>query len=110
MVVENDPGFKGELRVAFQLVEIENLHVMQKIKEALNHLKEISASNHPDVAYWSYKLHDSEPSIAIEGAQKYIDVCKTVTPAQRRQFKLEPRLCKKTEEVEEYLAHNEEKK
>ncbi len=110
IAVENDPAFKGDLKVALKLVQIESLYSMQKIKEALAHLKDIHLSPLPEVSYWQYKLHENEPALGIEAAQKYADACKSISPAMRRQFKIEPRLCKKTEEVEEYIARNEEKK
>lgn len=108
--VENDPAFKGDLKVALKLVQIENLFNIQKIKEALAHLKEIQSNPLPEVSYWQYKLHENEPALGSEAAQKYADACKSISPSMRRQFKLEPRLCKKTEEVEEYIARHEEKK
>lgn len=108
--VENDPSFKGDMKVALKLIQIENLYNIQKIKEALAHLKDIQSNPLPEISYWQYKLHENEPALGTEAAQKYADICKSLSPAMRRQFKLEPRLCKKTEEVEEYIARNEEKK
>lgn len=110
LVVENDPGFKGDLKTALKLVQIENLYNMQKIKEALAHLKDIQTVNMPEVSYWQFKLHENEPSSAVEAAQKYVDACKSMTTSLRRQFKFEPRLCKKIEEAEDYVSKNEEKK
>lgn len=110
LVVENDPGFKGDLKTALKLVQIENLYNMQKIKEALAHLKDIQNVNMPEVSYWQFKLHENEPASAVEAAQKYVDACKSLTTSLRRQFKYEPRLCKKIEEADEYVSKNEEKK
>ena len=108
--VETDPAFKDELKTEYKLVQAEIYFNQQKLKESAQALKEITDGKMPEVAYWNFKIHEPHAAEAVPYAEKYLDLCKDVTAVQRREYKLEPLLCKRTEEVVTYLKNNEASK
>lgn len=59
--------------------------------------------NYPMGYYWAWRATKVEPVRAIFYAQKYLEVCKTITPQIRRAYYLNHDLCIETEAVEAFL-------
>jgi hypothetical protein len=108
--VENDPAFKEALKTNYKLLQAEVFFNQSKLKEAEDALKEISDEKMPETAYWNFKVREVRPHEALLYAEKYLDLCKAITPTQRREYKLEPLLCSRTEEVKSFLTKNEASK
>lgn len=106
--LDNDLNFgKGELRPYWQLLYIRQLLGDNKIREARSQLRELKDWDHPEVAYFEFKARSPNSDEALDFAQKYVDKCKAMTPAMRRKFKFEPRLCAHVSEAESFIANSE---
>lgn len=91
------------LLVAQRLVKEEKLVEAQRILES----KDLDNWEMPEVYFWRYKAMGNSSSEAIEFAQKYLVQCAAITPAVRRKYRLEPRVCEHTAEAEEFVKRSE---
>lgn len=57
----------------------------------------------PEIYYWAWKLSVAKKLEAESLAQKYISSCKALSSRQIRELSIEPNLCKRISEVENYL-------
>lgn len=55
---------------------------------------------YPESYYWSFSAENSLKMPADSSAQKYISLCRSLSLRQRREFDLDPHLCRRVPEVE----------
>jgi tetratricopeptide (TPR) repeat protein len=77
-----------------------------RTKEALNKLAALEKkdSQYPETYFYLFKAQTKDQMGAIEDAEKYINLCKTVGAKERRKYSLDPWLCKKVEAVQKEIA------
>lgn len=60
----------------------------------------------PELHYWRWKTESENPKQAEKAGQKYLSLCKSLSPRSSRKFMMEPLLCRRTAEVENFLKKN----
>lgn len=65
----------------------------------------------PELYYWNWKLFKEKKlaSQSLEAGQKYLAVCKSLTPKALRSYGAEPRVCRRVTEVESEVKLSVEK-
>jgi len=79
--------------------------------EATSHLEQALTAdpNFPPAYYWLWRLKSKEDSGAREEAEKYILICKAISPDMRRKYLYEANLCVDTSTLQDYLKKQEGK-
>jgi tetratricopeptide (TPR) repeat protein len=93
------------LAVFWQAIEIENLLKLGNAAKALEDAEGLHKSEpqFPEAVYWIWRSELELKRRPEKSAQKYLNLCKTLTSRQRRQYLQEPLLCRRTVEVETFL-------
>lgn len=85
--------FWGMVEAEYQFKSGQN----NKVREISNGIFS-KFSVYPEPLYWLWKAENSE-----ESANKYLNLCKSLTVKVQREFMLEPMLCRRTAEIEVFL-------
>lgn len=105
--IETDPIAPKELKPYYDLIRLEILYTQKKLKEMEGLIEQMKEVGIPEALYWQFKMHEANPSAALVYAERYVDACKGITTLQRRNFRLEPKLCSRVEEVTGFMSKNE---
>ncbi len=60
----------------------------------------------PETQFWIWKLESENAKQSERSAQKYLSLCKSLSPRAARKYINEPQLCRRTSEVETFLKKN----
>lgn len=75
---------------------------MPAAKESLAEALKID-SEFPETQYWLWKLDSEGTKPSEKAAQKYLSLCKSLSPRSARKYLNEPMMCRRTAEVESFL-------
>lgn len=64
-------------------------------------------SEYPAGYFWAWKVLSAEKSEGADVGEKYISLCKSISPAVRRKYYLDPDLCHSLTQVQEFLKQAE---
>jgi predicted Zn-dependent protease len=103
------PLLKGQESFV-QYLEAQDLMQQKMWKRATDILLKVSEEEprFPDVYYLLARAGHELDRDVDAWAQKYISLCKSLTPRERKRFAFEPRLCANAKEVEDDLAKKSE--
>lgn len=90
----------GEAQAAFDAEKRESAITLSREAIALD-------PQYPMGYYWAWKSLKLEADVGLDEAQRYLSLCKAVTPVVRKKYYLEPELCQDIESVEDYLKKAE---
>jgi hypothetical protein len=109
LVAEKIDPKKSPLRFYFDVVKVQNLYFEEKLGMAEEELKRIIESdpNFPESYYWMGQIKTKQKVDPIEWNQKYVKLCQSMTPAIRRKYIFEPRLCLEKKNIEQILEQTQ---
>lgn len=99
---------KSSFQAYWNMVEAELGHRTGQIssaKEALGEAQKYDAA-FPETQFWLWKLDGENAKQSERSAQKYLSLCKSLSPRAARKYLNEPLLCRRTAEVETFLKKN----
>lgn len=105
LVLEKIDVKKSPLRFYFEAVRVQNLVFEDKLGLAEEDLKKLIEQD-PTFAesyYWMGQIKAKQKSDPLEWNQKYVRLCQALTPAIRRKYVNEPRLCLERKNVEQQI-------
>ncbi len=74
----------------------------KKAKSLLN-AWEAQSPDYPEVHFWKWKISSAQGASDKASGQKYLQLCKAMTPRKRKMFNLDVDLCKAIDEVDAKL-------
>lgn len=93
------------------IVLAQKSYVDGRHEEALRYAREAIKTDEkfPTGYYWAWKAlsNDTEAKSGLDEAQRYLSLCKGLSPALRRKYNLEPLLCVDLDAVESYIKKGE---
>ncbi|MEQ1876761.1 MAG: hypothetical protein ABL958_08945 [Bdellovibrionia bacterium] len=104
-VIEKIDVRKSPLKFYFEIVKVQNLVFEDKFGLAEEEIKKLIDTDpkFPEAYYWMAQVKTRQKTDALEWNQKYVRLCQAITPAQRRKYGPEPRLCSERRNVEQAL-------
>ena len=75
---------------------------LKKAKSLLN-AWESQSPDYPEVHFWKWKISSAQGLVDKASGQKYLQLCKAMTPRKRKMFNLDVDLCKAIDEVDAKL-------
>lgn len=99
---------KTTLLIFWQLLDVEALQRTGKIEKGLEILAQIEKTSpaFPEAYYWKWRLDRDLKKVTEKPAQKYVSLCKSLSPRAYRKYLAEPFLCRRLQEVESSLKKN----
>jgi hypothetical protein len=95
------------LKPNWVILEVESYFRTNQLQKALDMLTSYRPmAGFPELFYWNWKIEEAMKLRSIKSAQSYLNACKSMTKRQQRVFLLEPNLCRRTTEVENFLKKN----
>lgn len=104
-VVEKLDLKKSPLKFYFDVVKVQNLIFEDKFSLAEEELKKLieTEPKFPESYYWMAQIKAKQKMDALEWNQKYVRLCQTIAPMEKRKFGAEPRLCVERKNVEQAI-------
>lgn len=88
-------------------IQMELFFKRGQFDQAINRLEKLELTQKrltlPEITYWQFRTLRELKTRPEAAAQRYIALCKNIGPRQRREFLLEPQICSRTSEVENFL-------
>ncbi|HEX4922682.1 MAG TPA: hypothetical protein VFV50_01300, partial [Bdellovibrionales bacterium] len=105
LVLDKADTKKSPLRFYFEAVKIQNLVFEDKLGMAEEDLKKLIEQDpaFPESYYWMGQIKMKQKAEPLEWNQKYVRLCQALTPATRRKYVNEPRLCLERKNVEQQI-------
>lgn len=99
---------KSSFQIYWSMVDTEMGFRSGQISGAKESLSEAQKadSGFPETQYWIWKLDAELSKQAERAAQKYLSLCKSLSPRSARKYLNEPQLCRRATEVETFLKKN----
>lgn len=72
-----------------------------KASETLQSLQKLD-DKYPETAYWDWKVNLVRAKPSLIAAQNYLRICKNLSANQYREYMIDPWLCRRTNEIENY--------
>lgn len=99
---------KSSFQVYWNMVEAELAHRAGQNAAAKEFLSEALKYDpgFPETQFWFWKFEGEMVKVSERAAQKYLSLCKSLSPRAARKYLNEPLLCRRTAEVETFLKKN----
>lgn len=91
--------------IVWSAIELELLFKQSQFIKARERGLAISRldSQYPESSYWIFKIEDSLKIPAMRSAERYVNLCKSLSLRQQRSYLADPYLCRRTAEAEAFL-------
>jgi predicted Zn-dependent protease len=109
LLIEKMDLRKSPLKFYFDIVKVQNLVFEDKFGMAEEELKKLidQDTKFPETYYWMAQIKLKQKADAMEWNQKYVRLCENITPATRRKYSYEPRLCLERQNVEQTIEQSQ---
>ncbi len=100
---------KSPLKFYFDVVKVQNLIFEDKLGMAEEDLKKLleTDAKFPEAYYWMAQIKSKQKADSLEWNQKYVRLCQSLTPALRRKYNPEPRLCLEQKNAQQLIDQSQ---